>query len=402
MYISFFRPKISLLSAAVFLLNLVTCQVFAQHTSDAQGGQTLLERVTKNEKGIDRADMSIQLATSGAAYFSDWSLDQTKFEAQRVRIELTGKFNDKFSYHYRQSLNQYRSTNVSLDKLEGTIEMAAVAWQMNSRWQLTLGKQATQLSGYEYWVNAIRVREYSDFNCTVPAYMAGVNMKYDISPTQSLNFQVVNNQLGSMEDQYAAGLPADIEKAKAPLLTTVNWDGKFLNEALQFRYSLSYGQQARKNNILYFTCGNVWNRKPILAYIDFMYSCEDLDSKGFLSTNLFDTEGNTQTLRNVDYFTTIAYFDYQVLPRLKFYTKGCFEMGRLRKSGDMHPAGVYRRSWNAQFCAEYYPLKEHDLTLYMHLNYRNTHFTHQARMRGAESVNNQKIALGLVYALPVF
>lgn len=38
------------------------------------------------------------------------------------------------------------------------------------------------------------------------------------------------------------GLPEGVEPTKIPLLATVNWDGYFVDHAMQLRYSLSYGQ----------------------------------------------------------------------------------------------------------------------------------------------------------------
>ena len=69
---------------------------------------------------------------------------------------------------------------------------------MAPRFALTVGKQAIQLSGYEYWVDAIRVREFSDFNNYIECYQAGVNGAVSLSPTQTLNLQVVNNSAGMM------------------------------------------------------------------------------------------------------------------------------------------------------------------------------------------------------------
>lgn len=170
---------------------------------------------------------------------------------------------------------------------------------------------------------------------------------------------------------------------------------------MQLRYSLSYGQLAKNKNVFYFTCGNVWDKKPFLGYIDFMYSREGIDSKGLIS-GVTVQDGAGQTLSDVDYFTTIFNLDYRVASHWNVYVKGVYEQGNVFKSSGNISAGTYRRVWNAQLCAEYYPLKNSALLCYLHLLYKNVHLTERARRWGAESYNHQRISLGLVYTLPVF
>ena len=66
----------------------------------------------------------------------------------------------------------------------------------------------------------------------------------------------------------------------------------------------------------------MWDKKPFLGYIDFMYSREGLDTKGLI-TSSFDTEtGMPTTVSNVEYFTTIANIDYRISTHLNIYAKG--------------------------------------------------------------------------------
>ncbi len=104
-----------------------------------------------------------------------------------------------------------------------------------------------------------------------------------MNDNHEFNFQLTNNRNGDSADQFMYGLPEGVEPTKIPLLATVNWDGYFVDHAMQLRYSLSYGQLAKNKNVFYFTCGNVWDKKPFLGYIDFMYSREGIDSKGLIS-----------------------------------------------------------------------------------------------------------------------
>ena len=147
-------------------------------------GKTLLERVTKEGKSIASSSMNLQFYTSAAAYLTDGKLDEAAFKINAVRLEILGSFGKDFSYHFRQSFNKYSNPHV-LDKLSSSVECALVNWKMNRRFKLTVGKQALQLGGYEYWVNSIKVREFSDFNNNIACYQAGVNGAVSLSPPSS-------------------------------------------------------------------------------------------------------------------------------------------------------------------------------------------------------------------------
>lgn len=389
-------------SIFIALFCIFSC-LFSQGTAlVSPDDETLLQKVTDGKRDIDWANMNIQFCTSADAEFYNGSLERSAFKVNRVRLEVLGAFRDKFSYHFRQSFNKYTNPNIPLDNLAGSLELAMVGWQINKRVHITAGKQAVQFSGYECWVNAIKVRQYSDFNNTIPAYQVGFNMAYTVNPNQTLNFQINNNRNSTIDDQFMYGLPEGVEDSKVPVLATANWDGYFVDRAMQLRYSLSYGQLAKGKNIFYFTCGNVWDKKPFLGYIDFMYSREGLDSKGLISSVTSAGDGNPFTVSNVEYFTTIANLDYRITPHLNMYCKGAYELGNVYKASEGIEKGNYRRSWNVQLCAEYYPMADSELIVYLHMLYKNVHLSDKARMWGGSGFDMQRISLGLVYTLPVF
>lgn len=392
-----------LFCGVALLFSSISHSVFAQDIALVPAEeQTMLNRLTDGKRDIDWANMNIQFCTATDASFTNGNFDNLAFKVNRVRLEVLGAFRDKFSYHFRQSFNKYTNPNIPLDNLAGSVELAMVGWQLNDKWHLTAGKQPVQFSGYECWVNAIKVRHYSDFNNTIPAYQVGLNMAYSINNNQMLNFQVTNNRNSTIEDQFMYPLPEGIQDSKIPLLGTVNWDGYFVDRAMQLRYSLSYGQLAKGKNIFYFTCGNVWDKKPFLGYIDFMYSREGLDTKGLITSSYDLSGGDVVTASNVEYFTTIANIDYRITPHLNIYAKGAFELGNIYKASENLDKGNCRRTWNVQLCAEYYPMADSELIVYLHLLHKNVHFADNIRMLGANDYNLQRVSLGLVYTLPVF
>ena len=364
-------------------------------------GKTLLERVTKEGKSIASSSMNLQFYTSAAAYLTDGKLDEAAFKINAVRLEILGSFGKDFSYHFRQSFNKYSNPHV-LDKLSSSVECALVNWKMNRRFKLTVGKQALQLGGYEYWVNSIKVREFSDFNNNIACYQAGVNGAVSLSPTQQLNFQVVNNRGGDEDETFLYGRPEEVGKVRVPMLSTANWDGYFFDRGLNLRYSVSWGQLADKRNILYLTAGNVWEKGPVLAYVDFMYSREGLDSKGLVSELSASRPEGGVTAQHVSYFATIANFDYRVHRHWNLYVKAAYETGSVYKANGFYEKGLYRRTWNVQACAEYFPMENSELLIFLHLLYKNHGLTQRAKALGADDYSSQRISLGLVYTIPVF
>ena len=366
-------------------------------------GRTLLERVTPDGKAIPGASMNWQFYTSAGLYLTDGRLDEAAFKINQVRWEVLGTFAGNFSYHFRQSFNK-TSNPYALDNLSSSIEYAFVRWDLLPRFALTAGKQIMQLGGYEYWVEAIKIREFSDFNNYLSCYQTGLTGTVTLSPTQQLNLQVLNSRNGSSSDAFLHGLPAGVQRAKVPLMATANWEGFFLpDRALNLRYSLSLGQAAQGRNLFYLTAGNVWKRGPLVAYVDLMYSREGLDSKGLVSdlTAAADEEGGV-TAQHVSYLTTIANVDYRVHPQWNVYVKGAYETARVYRANGPYEAGLYRRTWNAQASVEFYPLKNSELFLFLHYLYRHRGLTQRARALGGEAISQQRVSLGLVYTIPVF
>lgn len=362
---------------------------------------TLLERLSKNERSVTTANMNLQFYTSGAAYLTEGKLDEAAFKLNRVRLEILGSFSGQFSYHFRQSFNKY-SNPYSLDNLSSSVEYAFVKWDMSKKFALTVGKQVMALGGYEFYVNAIKVREFSDFNNTISCYQAGVTGTFRFSPTQELNLQVLNNRSGSDEDTYLYGLPEGVEKTRVPMLATVNWNGLFLDQALELRYAASWGQLAKKKNLYYLTAGNILKTGPVTAYIDLMYSREGIDSKGLISNLANDELYTSATAQNATYFTAIANLDYRIHPNWNVYIKGAYETFGIYESNDYYRKGLYNRTWNAQACVEYFPMRNSELLIFLHFLYKGNVLASNGKALGAVAPDRQRISLGLVYSIPVF
>ena len=60
-----------------------------------------------------------------------------------------------------------------------------------------------------------------------------------------------------MEDTYGI-LPAGIEKPRAPLFYTFNWNSSYLDEILNLRYSATAGEQAKGKGCIWHGPGTMF------------------------------------------------------------------------------------------------------------------------------------------------
>ncbi len=363
--------------------------------------RSLLGRILPEVDPHLSSQMNLQFCTAGMANFTEGKLDDAAFNLYRVKLEILGSFHEDFSYHFRQSFNKYSNPH-SLDNLSSSIEYAVVNWKMNNRFTLSAGKQDWALGGYEYYVNAIKVREYSEFNDYVPCYQAGLTGRLNLSETQELVLQVANLRGGSDEDTYLYGRPQGMNPAKIPVLSTLNWNGLFADNAVQLRYAASWGQQAKGRNICYLTAGNIYEKGPVVAYLDLMYSREGLDSKGILSGLQGEMVANPVTAQFVEYFSAIANFDYRIHPNWNVYVKGAYETSSVYKSNGLFEKGKYRTAWSGQACVEYFPMRNSELLVFAHFLYKGYGLTERAKAMVGDCPDKQRFSIGLIYSIPVF
>ena len=357
--------------------------------------------LVKNLRNI-KSHINLEFASSANAYFTDGSFDEASFKINRVRLEILGKLNDDLSYHFRQSFNKYSNPH-SVDNLSSSIEYANIKWHQSDFFELVAGKQFVAFAGYEGYLNALEVREFCNFNDNVAVYQAGIMGVMHPNENNQFTLQVTNLRSGSDADLYVYGLPEGVEPAKIPVLTTANWNGWFADKTVHLMYSASAGQQAKGKNIYYLMCGNIYEKGPVIAYLDVLYSREGVDSQQRITTLQGQNRGFLpMTAQNTQHFTVIADCDYQFHPKWNAYLKGAYETAGVYESNGIFDKGRYITSWNAQACLEWFPLtQDKGLKLFAHYVYHGHHLTENALSLNAYKPHTQRISLGLVYVMPV-
>ncbi len=370
---------------------------------------SLIERIIDQRQEKEMGDykirkinshINLEFVTSANAYFTGNNFDELSFTMNRVRLEMYGGLSKNLSYHFRQSFNKYSNPHNSVDNLSSSIEYANIKWHPNERFELVAGKQFMNLAGYEGWLNAVKVREFCNFNNNVAIYQTGLMGIYRPTMDHELSLQVVNIRSGRDDVQYMYGLPAGVEPSKVPMVATLNWNGWFADRSVHLMYSASAGQQAKGKNIYYLMCGNIYEKGPIIAYLDVLYSREAIDSQQRITS--LQNGIVPVTAQNAQHFTVIADFDYQFHPKWNAYVKGAYETAGIYEANGIFEKGRYITSWNAQACLEWFPFTEDKgLKIFAHYVYNGHKLTENALALNAVLPHNQRISLGLVYVMPV-
>ena len=363
---------------------------------------TMVERIIERRDSVMndgykirkiKSHINLEFASSANAYFTAGQFDEMSFKMNRVRLEIYGRLNDHLSYHFRQSFSSYNNVN-TVENLPSSIEYANLKWRFNDKFDLVVGKQFLAVAGYEGYVNGLLVREFSEFNNNFAIFQTGVKAAAYLTPDQHLYFQVVNQKTG-LEDY---GLPAGVEPSKFPLLASACWMGWFADGALNLQYSASAGQLAKGKNIYYLMCGNVYEKGPILAYLDVLYQRSGLDNQHRISS----LAPVPSVAQNIQYLTVIGNVDYRFHPKWNGYLKGAYETAGIYEDNGPFVKGRMMNAWNAQACLEWFPFEEDKgFKVFAHYVYKGFELTENAKALGATKPHTQRISLGIQYIIPV-
>ena len=362
------------------------------------GTSTLFDKLLKLEKKAEWFNVFLNMQGSFNIYLKDYDKpEKTAFTMNQLRLEIKGNITDRIYYRYRQRLNRGNSAQ-ALDNLPASIDYAAVGFHLTEQLSVFAGKQCTAFGGFEFDLNPIEVYQYCDMLEYMTNFLTGIDFSYWLTPEQEFRFQVVDSRNGSFEELY--GEVPDVKQAKAPLGYTLNWNGNFWEERLKTRWSASIFHEAKKKNWYYYALGTELSTPKFLGFFDFMYSNEDLDRTGIISTLVSD---DTQDIRalNTRYLSLVLYLNCRLSPKVNFFVKGMYETASVLKANQGLEKGKYRPSGGSLAGLEYYPLEEN---LHFFLNYigRSYEFTDRAKIYNQPDRNPQRIELGLVYQLPMF
>ena len=402
------KRHIALLAAPLLISGTAFAQMDQNTSPGTDREKGLIEEIFKIEKKTDKFNLFLDMHGDFDAGWTGSKFDGGKFRFQQLRVEARGDINSWLSYRYRQRLNKGDTPNGYYDNVLGSIDIAGIGLNFN-KWSLFLGKQCAAYGGIEFDLNPIEIYQYSDMVDYMSNFMTGVNVAYNPTPNQQIQFQVLNGLTSSSKEMYG-----DYTAAKLPLLYTLNWNGNF-NDVYKTRWSASFMNETKGEHMWYFALGNDFNiSEKFQMYFDWMYSIEGVDRKGII-TDIVAPNGWNKKAAKTDIMSFVLHANYRFHPKWNLFGKFMYEnegvyktntMDVLDAAGNETPvelkAGKYRTALGYIGGIEYYPFKDRTLHFFAPYVGRNYLYTAKAQAFGAKHQNTNSVQVGFIWHMPVF
>lgn len=372
--------------------------------SAQQHEQSLFERLFNMEKKTELFNLYFNMHAGFDARFNYDGvngLTEGAFKFKQLRIEAKGNINSWLSYRYRQRLNRSNDGSGNVDNMPTSIDIAGIGVNLGERFSLFLGKQCAAYGGIEFDLNPIEIYEYSDMVEYMSNFLSGVNIAFQVHPNHQLQLQILNSLNGPSRAMYGYIAAAGIEEAKLPLVYTLNWNGNFHEGMFKTRWSASVMNEAKEKQMYYFALGNEMTMGFYNMFFDVMYSREDLDRKGIMSSHLGGWNNlNGHTALNAEYLSLVAKFNFRLTPKWNLFFKGMYETASLSKERDNFEKGKYSTSYGYLTGIEYYPLENSNLHFFANFTGRSYKYTSRATLQSNH--DTQRVSVGFIYQLPAF
>ena len=324
---------------AVLLLAGCVQGVDAQDNEKFLENKTLFEEITGVKKKTDKFNLYLNMNMSYDAMDGYSDPVKNKFNVRQLRIEAKGNVNDWLSYRWRQRLNRSNAQGNNIDNAPTSIDIAGIGVKLSDKWSIFAGKQCAAYGGIEFDLNPIEIYEYSDMIDYMSNFMTGLNIGYDFAAGQQLNFQVLNSLNGTFAETY--GDVEYAEASKTPLVYTLNWNGNF-NNVFKTRWSASIMNETKGKKMYYFALGNELTLDKFNMFFDVMYSKDDVDRSGIMTSILGQQNGHN--VLNAGYLSLVTKLNYRFTSNWNVFVKGMYETASITKASQGIEKGKYRTS----------------------------------------------------------
>lgn len=157
--------------------------------------------------------------------------------------------------------------------------------------------------------------------------------------------------------------------------------------------------EAKNHNMYYYAIGNELNLGKWNAFVDFMYSKEDIDRKGII-TSIVGHQGGHNVF-DTGYLSVVAKCNYRFLPKWNAFVKGMYETASVTKASEGVEKGNYRTSWGYLAGIEFYPM-ETNLHFFVTYVGRCYDFASRAKALGQTDYTTNRVSVGFIWQMPVF
>ena len=124
------------------------------------------------------------------------------FKGKYLMLTIDGNITDKFSYSFRQRLNELHHNNSFFD---GTDKML-LTYKITPKWEVTGGKMGMYFGSWEYDRNPMYIYNYSEWTNQIACYKFGAMLTFNATDKDHLYAQFMEspfNGVNGKEDMYS-------------------------------------------------------------------------------------------------------------------------------------------------------------------------------------------------------
>ena len=401
---------------------MMPTQTWGQGTNDGLGGEdgdieSLYTKVTKIEKKQKALNLYINFAEvyqmTHDSRQGEWT---SRFYNKNLRIEMTGWLTDNLYYRFRHRLNK-TDAPMSEDNFAKATDYMMVGWKFNDTWSIQGGKKCQALGSFEFDENPMFIYQYSDMEDNVDSSKGAINLLFNPSKQQQFSAEVSNTYNGQLADEFGENAKITtvqndkvsvetLEKANNPLAFTLGWNGKFLDNKLQTRWSYTLRNQAKGKYSRFFRLGQKLNLDKLQWYVDYNYTYDDLDRMKIASNELRSSMAEENQLSDASnlYLSKVCYqgivtkLNWQFANDWNLMLKGMWETASATK---IEKYKNYRTAYGYIGSLEYYPARKQKQDLRIFLAYIGRKYDY-SKKGGLQNYNTSRIELGFMYRLKAY
>lgn len=394
--------KVNIRILLLVLMIAYSLSSYAQGGNIGMGGdgqndlESLAERVLNIERKDEAFNVFINFSGAGGVEIGGGN-GKTDFKCKQLRLEIKGNLTDHLYYRLRHRLNK---TNVAADEdnFAKATDYMMVGYRFNDKWAVQVGKMCQYWGGYEFDANPMYIYQYSDMVDNLDSPKAGFVILYKFIPSQELVAEVSNSRNENLVTSFPSIENQGIKDTRTPLAYILNWNGCFVNNAIQTRWSWGLRTLAEGTYSRQMILGQKLNLSKFQCYIDYSYESDDIDRMGIITREAKHLlPRDFGYFEKVDYHSMVAKADWQFTNQWNAFLQGMFETASVRKG--ITELKNYRKHYSYFAGLEYYPDKSQDLRV--SLSYLGQTFCYADKC-GLDGHSESRIELGVMYRIKCF
>ncbi|MEN9598050.1 MAG: hypothetical protein RL596_361 [Bacteroidota bacterium] len=396
--------KLKLFFTTAFILTSLLA--FTQEDEKLQFDTSVLSTqplVKLNKDGglVKEVNMIANMRFASNNNFVNGQFINSQFRANDLRMEVIGRVTRRLKIRFRDVYSRSAGDGETADLLRRSIDLALVEYDASPKVTVSAGKMFADYGGYEIFYNPITMIVYNDLFAFGDIFLSAVKTTYKFSGKQRLSFQIANSSSRNFDQAY--GTTPGAVASKAPFGLTLNWNGTFLDNHFNTKFSFSNFNLIKGEYQNFCILGAQYKKNNYGLSYDIKYSSEAVDRTGVVSTYLGNNFSNR--LRDVRYVEHWLRGDYHFTPNLSTTIIGMksasYWFGNPDKSASKN--NLLRNVYTLSATLELHLSKLHNAKLFFGYVGRLERYTTYAKNNfGLKDLGTGQVLVGFMSQLVVF